>query len=114
MVCCVVKQQPHLPGPGAYILYVCGQKLPDYVGRSDTDLKERLAKHTHCPICGRVVEYFESCDAATADDAYLMECHFYHQYRPKKKKGSLCNLNHPACPGPDSPPCPVCHTCYRS
>lgn len=110
----------HLPtvpvpgtGPGTYKLFVAEDSRPHYVGRADTNLKRRLDQQSKCPGCGEEIIEYEWWDLDTADEAYLQECRLFHRYGRKTEGGTLCNQNHPACPGPESPPCPVCKTCYR-
>ena len=80
--------------PGAYVL-VNGSNNAVYVGRSDTDLNGRLKNHL--PECEENAWirrslptdfYFEP--TANSQEAYRLECEWFHQYRPS------CNTAHPA------------------
>jgi excinuclease UvrABC nuclease subunit len=80
--------------PGAYIL-VNNSNSAVYVGRADSDLKTRLKDHlpgnetNPCVQRSGVVNfYFEN--TASSKDAYILECDWYHRYRP------TCNIAHPA------------------
>lgn len=66
-----------------------------YVGRADTDLNNRVKDHlpqNEVNICikrsGVTVFYFEHTQSSK--DAYILECDWYHKYRP------TCNAAHPA------------------
>ncbi len=79
-----------------------------YVGRSDTDLRERL-KHGIAdmevdPDCR--YERFKFSYAATAKEAYEKECYNYHDFGGDK--GKLRNINHPTKPKGYDGGCPVC------
>lgn len=78
---------------GAYVL-VNSNNIAVYVGRADTDLNVRLRAHLlekEANLCirrsGIVSFYFEN--ANSAKDAYILECDWYHRFRP------TCNIAHP-------------------
>lgn len=80
--------------PGAYIL-VNSNNNTVYIGRSDSDLNNRLKNHlpesetNPCTKRSIVTDfYFEN--TTDAYNAYLLECDWYHNYRP------TCNMAHPA------------------
>jgi len=86
---------------GAYILSK-GNNVASYVGRSGSDLKQRLKQ--------RILEsknegkdytqfWFEIADSSL--QAYYLECTWYHNYRPAD------NQNHPAIPPGAAWKCPV-------
>jgi hypothetical protein len=69
-----------------------------YVGRSDTNLNQRLKDHID-----EGFREFKFSIAATKKAAYTKECQNYHDFNPKN------NEIHPAKPtGLDSLECPVC------
>lgn len=79
-----------------------------YVGRSDTDLRERI-KHGITdmdadPSCR--YERFKFSYAATAKEAYEKECQNYHDFGGDE--GLLLNQNHPAKPEGYTGNCPIC------
>jgi hypothetical protein len=89
-------------GPGAYVL---GRKTSsgfyiDYVGRSDTDLNDRLKKWV-----GTKYTHFKYGFYDTAEAAFLKECHLYHDWG-----GGTANLDnkvHPARPKGSNAKCPI-------
>lgn len=82
---------------GAYILSK-GNKVASYVGRSDSDLKQRLKQHLES---GNYKQFwFETADSSL--QAYYLECKWFHDYRPGDN-----NQNHPAIPPGAAWKCPV-------
>ena len=80
-----------------------------YVGRSDTDLRERI-KHGISdmeadPSCR--YERFKFSYAASAQEAYEKECRNYHDFGGDR--GKLRNTIHPAKPEGYNGNCPVCN-----
>lgn len=91
--------------PGAYVLVNTSNNAV-YVGRSDTDLNGRLKSHLPENEQNAWIRrssptdyYFEI--AATAQEAYRLECEWFHKYRPN------CNTAHPAKLF-NSWSCPIC------
>ena len=83
-----------LPQAGAYIL-VNTSNNAIYVGKADSDLNNRLKDHlpqnevnTCIKRSGVNAFYFEHTQSSK--DAYILECDWYHKYRP------TCNAAHPA------------------
>jgi predicted GIY-YIG superfamily endonuclease len=75
-----------------------GTFVVQYVGRSDTDLNQRLKNHLNEDF-----KKFKFSYAASAIAAYSKECQNYHDFTPKRNK------IHPRKPdGQDSLKCPVC------
>lgn len=79
-----------------------------YVGRSDTDLRERI-KHgitdmESDPTCR--YERFKFSYAETVKEAYEKECQNYHDFGGAE--GLLVNKNHPDKPEGCSSGCPIC------
>lgn len=79
---------------GTYVL-VNNSNSAVYIGRADSDLNARLKDHllwnetNPCLKRSGVVNfYFEN--TASSKDAYILECDWYHRYRP------TCNIAHPA------------------
>jgi hypothetical protein len=75
-----------------------GKFVPHYVGRSDTDVKDRLlywVEHNNRP-------YFKFSYAETVRAAFEKECQNYHDFSPKD------NDIHPARPKGENYPCPYC------
>jgi len=94
-----------LAAPGAYVL-VNNNNNAVYVGRADSDLNSRLKDHlpqneTNSCIrrSGAVDFYFEN--TSYSKDAYILECEWYHRYRP------TCNSAHPA-KASSTWFCPIC------
>lgn len=73
-----------------------------YVGRSDTDLKQRLLQHLDDT---KVYPYFKFSVANTVKEAYLKECKNFHDFGGEKY---LDNKNHPAKPEGIKEVCPYC------
>ena len=82
--------------PGVYLFLNAINGLVLYVGRSDTNLRQRIKNR------GYTYYTFIHCD--TVHETYNLECRFYHQYRPRDNK------IHPATPKGFNlvSPCPVC------
>ena len=79
-----------------------------YVGRSDTDLKERI-KHgiedmKADPTCR--YERFKFSYADSIQEAYEKECQNYHDFGGEE--GYLRNKEHPAKPDRYEGTCPIC------
>ncbi|MCS4542345.1 MAG: hypothetical protein HY929_08565 [Euryarchaeota archaeon] len=88
---------------GAYILSK-GNNVANYVGRSDSSLKQRLKQHLQNGIYTQF--WFETVTSAL--DAYYLECQWYHKYSPKD------NENHPAIPPGSAWKCPVAGCPYST
>jgi hypothetical protein len=88
-----------VPGrvPGTYLL-LAGSK-PIYVGRSDTCLRTRLARHNHLSKASHVL--WEP--ASTSATAFALEAFWFH-----KHSDSLLNKVHPASPRGQRMKCPFC------
>ena len=90
---------------GVYILFKVGSKTateitfkPYYVGRSDSNLRERIkisAKERKC-------KYFWFKETTSPKNAYLLECEYYHKY-----EGILDNGIHPDVPDGTYWRCPI-------
>jgi excinuclease UvrABC nuclease subunit len=79
---------------GAYVLTNVNN-VAVYVGRADSDLNARLKSHlsqneTNICITRSGVKSFYFENASSLEDAYNLECEWYHKYRP------TCNMAHPA------------------
>ncbi len=83
--------------PGAYILSRDG-KAADYVGRSDSNLADRIKKSAQE---GRGYKYFWYEYTTSEEEAYYKECKWYHEYNPPD------NDIHPAAPAGSNLKCPV-------
>ncbi|MFF9429396.1 GIY-YIG nuclease family protein [Streptomyces sp. NPDC014746] len=81
---------------GTYIIY--RDRAPNYIGRSDTNLRRRLLEH--CATARG--DYFAYEVHTTREQAYTMECSLYHGLRP------LTNILHPDRPDHEYPQCPFC------
>jgi hypothetical protein len=89
--------------PGNYALGEKNDKgvlIVSYVGRSDSDVNERL-KHW---VDASQYPMFGFSYADSAQKAFEKECQYYHEFGPE----SLDNINHPARPDGTKWPCPVC------
>jgi excinuclease UvrABC nuclease subunit len=80
--------------PGAYVL-VNSNNNAVYVGRSDNNLNSRLKDHLSERETNAWIRrgfptdfYFEP--TTNAQEAYRLECDWFHKYRPS------CNTAHPA------------------
>lgn len=85
-----------------------GRFVVRYVGRSDSDLCERL-KHGIADMemdPSRRYECFKFSYAESAREAYEKECHNYHDFGGDQ--GLLCNEIHPAKPEDYDGFCPIC------
>jgi len=89
------------PTPGVYALdqnYDSGPFRVTYVGRSDTNLNQRL--HEHRPKYKRFqYHYF-----ATPQEAFEKECNLYHDFNPPAR------ISHPARPHGTNWRCPRCNS----
>ncbi len=86
---------------GVYALdqnYDSGPFRITYVGRSDTDLNQRL--HEHMPKYKR----FQFGYFATAQEAYEKECALYHDFNPPAR------ISHPTRPHGTKLRCPRCNS----
>jgi hypothetical protein len=87
--------------PGNYALgYSSDDKfIVKYIGRSDSDVNQRLKQH--------VDEYssFKYSYASSPYDAFKKECVNYHDFGEAKK---LDNKNHPDRPDGSGWKCPIC------
>ncbi|MBI2861944.1 MAG: hypothetical protein HYX89_03895 [Chloroflexi bacterium] len=80
--------------PGVYIL--SHDTVARYVGRSDTDVRQRLLDHIG------TYRYFWFEYAVSDREAFYGECQLYHRYNPPD------NGVHPAVPPGTHYLCPVC------
>ncbi len=66
--------------PGVYLLQEGNSVMarPTYVGRSDTDLADRLKDHI-----GKAT-YFRAAYCFTAEEAYQLELRIYNAYKPSR------------------------------
>ena len=89
-----------LKSPGNYALgRLDGSSFPvRYVGRSDTDLNERLKDHVGSPTSTHFMCSYASSPLA----AFEKECHNYHDFNPPENKV------HPARPAGTNWQCPRC------
>lgn len=87
--------------PGAYILSrgkgPNGKWTAHYVGRSDADVADRLRQWARE---GRYQQFWFEY-ATSGRSAYLLECQWWHQYKPAD------NQVHPAVPAGAGWKCPV-------
>ena len=79
-----------------------------YVGRSDTDLRTRIAHGLSEYAQNSTLRYerFKFSYANTPREAYEKECRNYHDFGGEK--GWLVNSVHPAKPEDDDTSCPIC------
>ena len=77
-----------------------GKFVPEYVGRSDSDLLERLKSHIDE---GDKYNSFKFCYKKTVKEAFEQECKNYHDFIDQ-----LDNDIHPRRPVGKNYPCPVC------
>jgi len=80
----------HIEGEkiGVYIL-TKGQNIVNYVGRSDTDIRDRFHKSRYE---GEDYGYYWFKYTTSVRNAFLLECKIYHKYQPSD------NTNHPQVP----------------
>ena len=81
------------------------------VGRSDTNLKDRLKKQLS--VTKNIVSKYETKNisfkysyASSPKEAFEKECYNYHNFVRSQK---LSNNTHPEKPGGENWSCPVCH-----
>jgi len=89
------------PGNYALIRSVNGSTVIRYVGRSDTDVKNRLRQHV-----GTGYSQFKFSYASSPKAAFEEECCNYHDLGGSSK---LDNQNHPARPANSGWKCPRCN-----
>lgn len=79
-----------------------------YVGRSDSDLRKRIAHgiSEYADNSSLRYEYFKFSYASSAKEAYEKECRNYHEFRGDE--GLLINDIHPATPDGCDCRCPIC------
>jgi hypothetical protein len=82
---------------GIYILSRDGTRV-HYVGRSDTDVRQRLKQSVKE---GEGYRYFRVSYTSSARSAYYTECRLWHRHQP------VDNSIHPAVPGGQNWRCPV-------
>lgn len=91
--------------PGVYLLGgldpVDGTFSPFYVGRSDTDVRKRVACHEHSAR----FTHFRVRLSTSPTEAYNLECHCWHALRDG---GRLINQHHPDVPVWAQCHCPYC------
>jgi hypothetical protein len=89
--------------PGVYALdkTTSGAFKVSYVGRSDTDLNDRLKKWV-----GKY-SYFEFQYATSPKDAFEKECELWHDFGGSE--GRLDNEQHPERPNGSDWKCPKCN-----
>lgn len=91
--------------PGTYIL-ANKYNIAVYVGRADLDLNLRIKDHLPenennlCIKRSDVVNFY-FVHTTSSKDAYILECKWYHNFRPN------CNIAHPA-KNHFSWSCPIC------
>ena len=98
--------------PGVYILgyFSNGKNCGAYVGRSDTDLRDRMEDHlpenerNDC-LRGHSLDRYWREYCASALEAYNRECEIYHEHG--NGSGYTCNVIHPSKSNPRWT-CPVC------
>lgn len=79
-----------------------GSFIVNYVGRSDTDLKQRLLQHLNDD---KTFPFFKYSIASSIKEAYLKECKNFHDFGGEIY---LDNKNHPAKPENIKIECPYC------
>ncbi|MBR4127715.1 MAG: hypothetical protein IKR09_09095 [Alphaproteobacteria bacterium] len=79
-----------------------GTFFVSYVGRSDTDVAERLSSHLN----EKGYSFFKFSYASSTKDAFEKECRNYHDFGENK---SLKNDYHPDKPNGTNYKCPVCN-----
>ncbi|MFF4197470.1 GIY-YIG nuclease family protein [Nonomuraea sp. NPDC001831] len=84
---------------GTYMLY--RNARPVYVGRSDSDLRQRLLRHAG----NRRGEHFTYDVHFTPLQAFEVECSLFHTLRAQ-----IENVIHPDQPDHMSARCPFCHS----
>ena len=91
--------------PGVYLLGrvtpECGVFVPHYVGRSDSDLRQRLTTHEKFPL----TTHFCAQPCGSAGEAYVRECFYWHALRGE---AHLLNSIHPDSPVKTGLRCPYC------
>ena len=94
----VIDAEVTQTSPGVYVLDATssGPWTNYYVGRSDTDLNQRL----HDWVGN--YKYFKAAYLSSAKEAFDAECELYHALSPKD------NVNHPARPLFSTWVCPRC------
>ena len=101
----VVRVLVPLGCPGVYLLWTalgtCTPRTPVYVGRSDNDLRRRLACHEKY----LVATHFGWRSCSTPKEAFQTECLFWHSLA---ESDSLLNKRHPAAPISSGLTCPFC------
>ncbi len=86
--------------PGVYILYKTIDGPPRYVGRSDSNIIERLEKHDDY-----VYYQYKNC---SIEDAYYWECRYWHKYQDDLDNSIKNGGIHPDEPDGIDIPCHVC------
>ncbi len=94
------------PGrPGVYMLGGLessdGSFFPRFVGRSDSDVQSCLMHHAQIPL----FNYFRCRSYKSKEEAYHMECFYWHALF---EFGKLFNLVHPDAPSNSRLKCPYC------
>lgn len=115
-----IERSVNLPLPGAYVLRADGWFPRFYVGRSDSDVRDRLKRQAYergksrsgnggiadflAPRFNEFVFWYALSPAM----AHKLECELYHYLLESPRFGILDNLVHPDSPAGCSVPCPIC------
>ena len=85
-----------------------GRFVVRYIGRSDSDLRERIKHGVDDMRIDSSLRYecFKFSYAESVKEAYEKECHNYHDFGGDR--GFLCNEIHPAKPEEYDGFCPIC------
>lgn len=89
---------------GTYVLYTASG-VPRYIGRSDTDIRRRLLRHSS----EQSGDYFTFDIHNSPANAFDMECALFHALAP-----SLLNRIHPDRPNFHRTGCAFCRTTQRA
>lgn len=86
---------------GSYILYKLEDNkiIPEYIGRSDFDLRNRLIRHA----LNNKAQYFEYMVLDSREKAFNLECSLFHAL-----SGEISNKIHPDNPNNIRISCPIC------
>ena len=79
----------------------CGAFIPRYVGRSDSDIRQRLSGHEKLAL----TTHFCVQLCGSPEEAFMRECFYWHALRDE---ALLFNTIHPDSPGQAGLQCPYC------
>lgn len=92
-----------LPIPGVYVLYQTNFGPPRFIGRSDTSLFDKLLQHKR----KGGYAYYRFINTRRAEDAFKLECLYWHQAQASIDNSIANGGHHPIPPAGKDLSCPM-------